>query len=65
MSVYNPCPKCHAGRLSGPVYQPGDAGGLDWLIYRCACGYEEKRPPKDRAPLDGSELARRYLADRR
>ncbi len=65
--TFNACPKCHGGQLSGPFYRPADApGGLDWLLYRCACcGYEEKREPKDRAVLSGAEVAQRYLGERR
>ena len=55
----NTCPKCGA-TLRGPAYDPGSCG-VDWLIYWCACGYEERRPPKDRAQPDGADLARRFL----
>lgn len=55
------CPKCH-GRLYGPHYEPAELGGLDWLVYHCACGYSERRPPKDRANVDGADLVRRFLS---
>ena len=56
------CPKCGA-TLRGPSYDAG-TGGVDWLIYRCTCGYEERRPPKDRAQPDGEDIARRMLGSK-
>lgn len=54
------CPKCGA-RMAGPAYHRG--GNFDCsmrgehLHYRCSCGYETTRPPRDakiaRAELGG------------
>lgn len=52
------CPKCPAGRMSGPRYHR-NAYSQERLTYHCTtCGYSEDRPTADQQAADERQRAR-------